>query len=241
MFLKTASESVNHLILNLLFLPTQPSIFISGIRIDEPMIAITDLLVTGVCLYGWYKLGQVKNNERPFRFFRTYFLLLGLATCWGGLITHAFFYLFSDAWRVPGWLTGMVAVTLLAFAFLGYSKHLISARVTFILSAIVLLELVGVIMATLITLHFRWTGIHSAFGLLGVVTPLSILALRKTKDKFGRLSLLAVLVFCISGAVFSLKLSPHIWFNYVDLAHVFLAVAVFVFYRAAHRVGVQAQ
>lgn len=220
-------------------MPIQPSIFVLGLRIDEPVIAATDLLVTGVCLYAWFKLRQVPNQEKSFRLFRLYFLLLGLATCWGGLVTHAFFYLFTDVWRTPGWLTGMIALTLLAFAFLSYSKHLISERLHSLLSMLIWLELAFVTVSTLITLHFRWTGIHSAFALVGIVAPMSLTAVGKAKDKVGKLSLLAVLVFCISGAVFSLKLSPHLWFNHVDLAHVFLAVAIFLFYRAAQRVGIQ--
>jgi len=220
-------------------LPIQPSIYVFGSRIDEPVIAATDLLISGVCLYAWFKLRHVSNQERPFRLFRLYFLLLGLATGWGGIVTHAFFYLFTDVWRTPGWLTGMVAVTLLALAFLGYSKHLIGERAHSLLSILIWLELGLVSVATITTLHFRWTGIHSAFNLVGIVTPMSWIALRKTKDKAGQLSLWAVLLFCVSGAVFSLQLSPHLWFNHVDLAHVFLAAAIFVFYRAAHRVGIQ--
>jgi uncharacterized protein DUF6962 len=220
-------------------LPIQPSIQVLGLRIDEPVIAATDMLVTGVCLYAWFKLRQIPNQERPFRLFRLYFLLLGLATCWGGLVTHAFFYLFTDVWRTPGWLTGMVAITLLAFAFLGYHKPLISEDTRSILFMVVTVELAFVAVATLVTLHFRWTSMHTAFGLLGIVAPLSVMAYRKNKDKVSQMSLWAVSIFCVSGLVFTLKLSPHIWFNHVDLAHVFIAIAIFVFYRTAQRVGIQ--
>ncbi len=73
----------------------QPSINLAGFRIDEPMTTLTDLVVSAVCFYAFYKLHKKNLPGRTQLFFRLYFLTMGIATGIGGLIGHGFLYLFS--------------------------------------------------------------------------------------------------------------------------------------------------
>ena len=79
----------------------QPSIYFLGLRIDEPVIATTDLLVATVSFYAYFKLSKLNRADRGFILFRLYFLFLGLATFWGAMVTHAFLYALSGPWKVP--------------------------------------------------------------------------------------------------------------------------------------------
>ena len=197
------------------------------------MIAATDWVVAGICFYAYFKLNQLKGKGMAFILFRYYFLLLGLATFWGGLVTHAFIYLLSDVWKVPGWLTGMVAIALISSSSVEYNKEIIGKNITAVLYVLILVELITVMAITTFSINFKWTGYHSAFGLVAIVAPLHAQCWRKSRDLASRLILISIFIFCLSGIVFTLKISPHIWFNYVDLTHIILALAVYIFYRAA--------
>jgi hypothetical protein len=207
----------------------QPPIYISGLRIGEPVTAVTDFLVTAVCFYAFYKLRDLPNSNR--KYFRLYFLLLGLAVLWGGFAAHAFAYFLSQAWKVPGWLASTWAVSLLAVGMVRQHQNLI-AKFSKLIYLIILLELLFVTGATLYSLEFRWAGFHSAFGLLFIVSTLSVWSYFKFRDTGSKLMLIGVGIFILSGLVFTLQLKMHTWFNHVDLTHVFLTVAAYVFYRA---------
>ena len=78
------------------------SIDIAGIKILEPVTTITDLLVTVVCFYAFFHLRTHSHKQtKHVKFYRYFFLFMGLATLLGGIIGHAFLYLFTFAWKVP--------------------------------------------------------------------------------------------------------------------------------------------
>ncbi len=67
------------------------TIYIAGIRIDEPIVTLTDLIVSFLCLYFFYRIQKSGKKEKVFLYFKIYFLNMGIATLLGGLIGHAFF------------------------------------------------------------------------------------------------------------------------------------------------------
>jgi hypothetical protein len=213
----------------------QPPIFIGDLRIGEPTTAITDFLVTAVCFYDYGKLGKPKQFPSQ-KYFRLYFLFLGLATLWGGLITHALIYYLSTPWKVPGWIMSTWSVSLLAWAMVEYHAELIKKWVP-VFKAIILIELAAVMAITIYTVEFKWAGAHSAFGLFTIVTTLAFISYFKKRDRGSRWMLYGIGVFLLSGIIFSAKLSIHMWFNHVDLTHVFLAVAAWVIYRSVVFLG----
>jgi len=42
---------------------SQPSIYISGIRIDEPVTMFTDLAISLVCFYAFLRLSRIACND----------------------------------------------------------------------------------------------------------------------------------------------------------------------------------
>jgi hypothetical protein len=105
----------------------QPSVFIDGIRIDEPVTSITDILVSVVCFYSLFKLKEPSEDDlvRTVRYyFRRYFLLMGISTFYGGCIGHAFLYMLSFSWKLPGWLLSMISMNFLERAMIEYTKTL---------------------------------------------------------------------------------------------------------------------
>ena len=119
----------------------QTSVVVSGLRIDEPVTALTDLLIALVCLLAYHKLSRVNLKNRVYRFLRYYFITMSVVTLVSGLLGHAFYYYFSARWRLLGWLISMFSITLLDYASIEYVKPLIGKKVANVLSYFVLAEL----------------------------------------------------------------------------------------------------
>lgn len=211
----------------------QPSIYISGIRIDEPITVLTDLLVSAVCFYAFVKLLKHPVKSRTLYFLRYYFLLMGLATFFGGLIGHAFLYALSFAWKLPGWVISMFSVALIERSAIQYARFYIKTQAGNFFSVLNIVELAIVMSITLSTLNFKWVEFHSGYGLLGVVLPFHVYMYLKTKDKGSLLMMLAVGIASLAALIFMTKFSIHTWFNYLDFSHVVMALGAYVFYRAA--------
>jgi hypothetical protein len=213
----------------------QPPIYIFDLRIGEPVTAITDVLITAVCFYAFFKLKG--GSDSPVRvYFKYYFALLGIATLWGGVMAHAFQYALGQPWKAPGWILSTWAISLLAFAMVQYHKNLISG-ISKIITGLIVLELVVVMSVIIYTVDFKWAGAHSAFGLALITGSLSLVSYIKLKDKGSFLVLIGVGYFLISGIIFSVKLSLHTWFNHVDLAHVFITIAAYQIFRGVEEMG----
>lgn len=216
-----------------LFIVSQPSISIFGIRIDEPVNTLTDLIVSAVCFYAFYQLTKRKLPGKTLVYFRMYFLLLGLATLFGGIIGHGFLYVFSFAWKLPGWIVSMLSVAFIERSAIEYARPLIDARVGKCFLILNIIELLTIMTITISTLNFEWVEFHSGYGLLAIVLPFHGYVYFKNRNKGSKIVLLAVMIACVAALVYMNKISLHTWFNYIDISHVIMAIAAFIFYRAA--------
>ena len=221
----------------LLAADTQIDVF--GTRVLEPMTTLTDLLVAAVCYYAFIRLLKINRPDLHFKYMNWFFLTMGIATTFGGLIGHGFLYLFSFAWKLPGWLTSMLSISLLERASIEYAKPLIKPKLRKFLDWANLLELTTFMVLTFSTLNFRYVEIHSAFGLLVVNTPLHLYVYYKTRSKGSRTMLIAIGFAMLSALVFMNEISIHKWFNYLDLSHTIMAVGAYFFYRAALHLKLQ--
>jgi hypothetical protein len=211
----------------------QPSIHFFGIRVDEPMTTLTDLVVSAVCFYAFYTLTKKKLPGRTQLYFRYYFLLMGIATCLGGLVGHGFLYLLSFGWKLPGWITSMLSVALIERSAIQHAKPLIKPGIGKSFLIINVFELVIIMTITMITLDFAWVEFHSGYGLLGVVAPFHGWVYYKTRDRGSAFILLAVGLASVAALFYMNKVSIHTWFNYLDISHTVMAIAAFVFYLGA--------
>jgi hypothetical protein len=210
---------------------SQPSVSLFGIRIDEPMNTLTDLIVSAVCLFAFYQLTNKKFSGRTHFYFRMYFLLLGAATLFGGIIGHGFLYVFSYAWKLPGWIVSMLSVAFIERSSIQYARPHIDPRIGKFFLVLNIVELLTVMSITIYTLNFKWVEFHSGYGLLAVVLPFHGFVYYKTRDRGSFIILFAVMVACIAALIFMNHVSLHTWFNYIDISHILMAIAAFIFYR----------
>lgn len=220
---------------------SQPSITLFNIRIDEPVITLTDLFISAVCFYAFFRLNAISAKNKMHFYLKIYFISMGFATFIGGVVGHGFLYAFSysntdlpvSPWKLPGWLTSMVSIAMVERASIEYAKNLIKPSTGKFLSILNMVELFTFVFITFITLNFFYVEVHTAYGLLIVVAGLNLFVFFKTRSTGSKLFLVAVGISAVSAIVFMNKWGLSPWFTHFDVSHVLLTIAAWFFYKAS--------
>lgn len=216
------------------------TVYLAGIRIDEPIVTLTDLLVSFLCFLFAVKLHRSGKKERVFTYFKFYFLVMGIATALGGIIGHAFLYSFSFYWKLPGWITSMISIMFVERAAIEHTRIQLSPKIVKVLGVVNIIEFLTFLTLTIISLNFFFVEFHSGYGLMFVVLSLEGFLFIKTKNKASGLMLIGVFFAAVAALFFMNKISPHPWFNYLSVSHVMMAIAALFFYLGASRIDMSA-
>ncbi len=212
------------------------TIYLAGIRIDEPVVTITDLLVSALCFIFAFKLHKSGKRERVFLFFKIYFFVMGIATALGGIIGHAFLYHFSFFWKLPGWITSMISIMFVERATIEHTRIRLKPILVKALGILNIIEFLTFLTLTIYTLNFFFVEFHSGYGLMFVVLSLEGFLFLKTKNEASKFMLIGVAFAAAAALFFMNKISFHQWFNYLSISHVLMAVAACFFYMGAIRI-----
>lgn len=212
------------------------TIYISGIRIDEPIVTLTDLLVSVLCFIFAYKLQKSGKKEKVFQYFKIYFFVMGIATALGGIIGHAFMYQFSFYWKLPGWITSMISIMFVERAAIEHTRILLNKNLVKAFGVINIIEFIAFLSLTIYTLKFFYVEFHSGYGLMFVVLSLEGFLYLKTKNEASKFMLIGIAFAAVAALFFMNKVSFHQWFNYLSISHVLMAVAAWFFYMGAIRI-----
>lgn len=215
----------------------QPSLEIFGVLIMEPIVTLTDLMVSAVCIYAYIKLRKVNHQGVSHQYFRFYFLIMAIATAFGGITGHAFQYTLGIEWKLPGWFISMLAVSVLERGIISFLSPIISKKVSRFLEFANVIELLTFATLSFITLSFLYVQVHSAYGLGLIVFPLCFYAFWKTGNKGAKIICLSVLFTTSAAIVFATKISLGQWFNHLDISHGIMAIGAYLFYRGAAEMG----
>ncbi|MDZ7649837.1 MAG: hypothetical protein U5K54_23350 [Cytophagales bacterium] len=158
---------------------------------------------------------------------------MGLATFFGGVLGHGFLYVFSFAWKLPGWILSMLSIALIERSSIENARPLVDARIGKFFLILNIIELLTVMTITISTLNFKWVELHSGYGLLAVVLTFHGFVYLKTRNKGSGNIIIGVGFASLAALIFMNEISPHIWFNHIDLSHVLIAVAAQFFFRGA--------
>src|SRR5690554_6869375 len=115
----------------ILFMQTnlsQPSIEIFGVTIMEPVVTLTDLMITSVCVYAFIQLSKLNREGRVHKYIRWYFGIMAIATFLGGILGHAFQDQVGLAWKLPGWLISMLAVMMLERSAIAHARPILNKK-----------------------------------------------------------------------------------------------------------------
>ena len=211
-------------------------IHIAGIQINEPIVTLTDLVVSLVCFVAAWKIHRSGKKERVFLYFKIYFFVMGIATTLGGLVGHAFLYNFNFYWKLPGWITSMISIMFVERATIEHTRIQLSPKIVKVLGVINIFEFLTFLTLTIVTLNFFFVEFHSGYGLMFVVLSLEGYLFIKTKNQASKMMLIGVFFAAIAALFFMNKISPHQWFNYLAVSHKFMALAALFFYLGASKI-----
>lgn len=212
------------------------SITIAGIRVDEPIVTITDLLVSVACVIFFWKLHKKKNANISVKLFKWYFLSMGAATFFGGIFGHAFLYTAGMFLKLPGWIISMCSIMLIERAVIKHAGMIWSEKVISALSILNIIELIVFMGLAIYYLDFFFVEFHSGYGLIFVVLGLEGYLYLKTKNEASKNILFGIGLAAIAALVFMSKVDLHTWFNHIAISHVFMTGAAFFFYQGARRI-----
>ena len=211
---------------------TQPDISLYGIRIQEPVTMLTDLLISVICFYAFFQLSSKTRPGKLNTYIKYHFLLMAIATFWGAVFGHGFQYIVGFAWRFPGWYLSMLSIMFIERASIEHSRSVIKAGLLRTLLIVNIAELLIMFGLTAFTQKFIFVQFHSVYGVLGVVFSFHLYVYLKTKDIGSKYMLIGVAVAAIAAFVYNYPVILNPWFNNLDLAHVLMATTSFIFYKA---------
>jgi hypothetical protein len=211
----------------------QPSIEVLNIRIDEPITLITDLLLAAICFYAFFQIRRLDCSGSGKRYFKYYFLILGLGAMTGGLLGHAFLYRIAEEWKLVSWILIIGSVTLMIHALLELARPYIKKGIVRIISRFNVLIFALVIFFTLWSMAFSPLKFYTIFGMVVVVGSLSYYIYHKTGNRGGLILIGAVGVGLLSAIIFSFQWGLSPWFNHNDISHVILSFSAFHMYKGA--------
>ena len=162
----------------------QPDIFVYGIRFQEPIIALTSFIVTAFCFIGYYKTRFAKKNSSIY-LYRLFILFICISSFLGGLFGHAFLYKFGLGGKFSTWYTSMMAITFAQQAGIMRAKQFISDQFYKILSILNVLQLFIFMVVITFNPQFIFVEIHTAIGLLAIVTVVESYILSKNKCRIS--------------------------------------------------------
>lgn len=212
-----------------------PSIEIHGLRVDEPITMLTDVLVTIICWVAYFRLGQVKHplpegKKTIHKLLRGYFLTMGFATLAGGLVGHSFNYALGIHWKIPGWYVSMFSVMFLERAAIFHAFPLIRPSLAKFFSVVNILELLFFLVISVVTMNFLFVMAHAAYGILIVTGGFHAFVFMKSRHPGSKLFLWGVAMASFGAIIFVGVWAPHVWFNHMDVAHVTMGIGCWFFY-----------
>ena len=211
----------------------QPSIEILNIRIDEPITTATDLLLAAICFYAFFQIRKLECTDRVKRYFKYYFLILGLGAMTGGLLGHAFLYRLSEGWKLVSWVLSLSSVALIAHALMEIAKPFVKPLISRLISLFNVLIFVLALFFTLWSMAFAPVKYYMLFGMVVMVGSVCYFIYRKTGNKGVLVLMGGVGVGVISAIIFSFEWGLSPWFNHNDISHVILIFSAFSIYKGA--------
>lgn len=206
-----------------------PTIHIGGLRIDEPITALTDVIFCLVCFYAFVKTKSI-STQTANKLYRYFFLTTGISTLIAAIIGHAFLYHFGKEAKIYGWTLGVFSISFAQFAALHNTKSIIQTKLFKTIFFILCLETIIAFLATFYFWTFIVVIIHTTFSLLIVATTLEYLNYKKNKSELSKYILYGVGFAIIASLCHLLKLGFGIWFNHLDVSHVFMTLSIYMMY-----------
>lgn len=205
-----------------------------GLNLQEPMVFITDQLVALLCGICAYKLN--KHSSKTTTYWAVFFLILGISTMVGGF-AHLFWqytgiYLKMVSWFLAGGVTFYAQLA---------TAEMLNDRAKPLLRRMALLELGVFLVCLSIFRDFMVVIVNSIVGLFLIVAMTHIYQYVKLREVGSGWIFFGLLIILATPAIHIAQISPHRWFNHMDLAHLILGIGLYIMYLGGKSIGQQAR
>ncbi len=192
-------------------------------HLQEPMAFLTNLSVSFVCFFAFFKLK--KCTDKASVYWQRFFVIFGISTVFGAL-GHLFFQYFGIPGKFPCWIIGCIGNIYIALGMLhfeGYSKPKPISVQLILVKTFVLLA------CGIYTQKFLFIAIDA--GLTYVVYTGIIGYILIKRGAIGLKSVvIGVVVLLPSLIIFTCKINIHRWLNKDDLSHILMVACLIFFY-----------
>lgn len=207
-----------------------PSLDLFGLRIDEPITAFTDIMVALVGFIAFYKTASAEN-QRSVSLYRMFFLFTAISTLIAAILGHAFAYYFGFNARFIGWIFGAFGVAFAQFAVIFNTKEIFNPVIFKGLVILNVIEIIAVTFLIFLEKSFIVIELHSAFGLVIMVTILETYNYYRTRSQLSRNMVYGVMLAIAAVICHITKLAISQWFNHLDISHLLMAASLYVMYK----------
>jgi hypothetical protein len=201
------------------------TITIGNLSIHEPVTAFTDFLITILAFFFYLRLSSPNETVNNWRRF---FLFISLSTLMGGC-SHAFFavhdgWAYKSLWLPMQFLNGFAVyfaqrATLISVLKDSASKNV--WRISYSIQLILYFVILGIVQKYIVTIA------DNAIGLI----PIMVLHFgAKDKEEYYRYIGYGICISFITAIVHGLKISIGPYFNFNDIAHVFIMISLTVMF-----------
>jgi hypothetical protein len=202
---------------------------INGIDVHEPVTVFTDFIITTLLISFYYQLKLISTTKEGIKEWCLFFLFLAISTFLGGC-SHAFF-LIHEGWQYKSiWLSNQLINGFAVYyaqqatlaTLLKNSKNKNLWKCIYGLQLIVFGAILLFVQKYLVTVF------ENAIGLI----PVMILHYSFKPKIISYIKIANGIAIAFFSAIFFItKFSIHPYFNYNDIAHVFIMASVYNIYK----------
>ncbi len=200
----------------------------NGIVLMEPVVFLTNWLITFQCFYYWQKSSN-GTDSTSVKYWRNFFLLFGLSTFFGGL-SHLYFHYFDMIGKIPGWSLAVLSITYLELAVFNHNeKNPQWKKWVWVQTVIIFIMLA-------FDFRFLWVTAQTVIGLVLILGIYSVLQIRQGDKKWIGF-MIGIGWMLVSVPVVIVGFDPAIWFNRQDISHLFMMLCLFQFFKTTKTIN----
>ena len=204
------------------FAKIDTTIYIGNLPIHQPVTAFTDYIIAILCFYFYRNLNRLSTDDISIKHWKHFFLLLSIASFTGGC-SHGFFAIHEGFAYKSFWLAmqsfNVLSVFYAQQATLCSALQYSTKKNYWNLSYKI--QLVLFLIAVFVFHNFLVVVIDSTIGLI----PIMIIHFMDAKKiKSSVWIAYGIMVLFLAAIVNTTKFSFHVYFNYLDIAHIFIMI-----------------
>lgn len=212
----------------------ETAIDIFGIHLQEPVTVLTNILIVVTCAILYFKLNLTTSKPELKKHWRLFFVFFGTSALIGAF-AHGFKSYFAEETFYYIWmlmnLSGIPITYFLHSANIELSDF--TDKTKQLLHYIILAIILVFVVITILTNNFASVKINGGIAILFTII-VHVITWRKKVEGSGWIAF--GFIFSISTMIIhTAKLSLSDWFNFKDISHVFMNIALFMIYAGVVR------